>query len=112
MILSAKFDSPPVDDTTYRQLVGILIYLSGTRPYINFTVSYISHFMIALKVDHWMRAKCVLCYVKGTTEYELLYSQSSNLLMRVLYHLHNILGFDYSIWDIKHATPLLKSYCS
>ena len=37
--LSTKFDSPPVDDNTYRQLVGNLIYLSVTRPDINFAVS-------------------------------------------------------------------------
>ena len=70
----AKFNSPPVDDTTYRQLVGSLIYLSTTRPDISFAVSYISCFMIAPKVDHWMTAKCVLCYVKGTSHYRLLYS--------------------------------------
>ena len=76
--LSAKSDSPPVDDTTYKQLVGSLIYLSATKPDISFTVSFISHFMIAPKVDHWMAAKRVLRYVKGTSDYGLLYSQSSN----------------------------------
>ena len=35
--LSAKFDSPPIHDTTYKQLVGNLIYLSATKPCINFT---------------------------------------------------------------------------
>ena len=66
--LSTKFDSPPIDDTTYKQLVSSLIYLSATRPDISFAVSYISHFMTTPKVDH----------VKGTTNYVLLYSQSSN----------------------------------
>ena len=66
--LSAKSDSPSVDDTTYRQLVGILIYLSTTRPDISFAVSYISRFMTAPKADHWMAAKHVLRYVKGTSD--------------------------------------------
>ena len=72
--LSAKSDSPSVDDTTYRQLVGSLIYLSATRPDISFAVSYISHFMTTPKADHWMVAKRVLRYVKGTSDYGLLYS--------------------------------------
>ena len=37
--LSAKSDSPSVDDTAYRQLVGSLIYLSATRPDIIFAIS-------------------------------------------------------------------------
>lgn len=37
--LSAKFDSPLVDDTTYRQLVGNLIYLSVTRLDISLTIT-------------------------------------------------------------------------
>ena len=34
-----------------------------------------------------------------------------SLLMRVLYHLHNILVIGYPIRSIKHTIPLLKSYC-
>ena len=76
--LSAKSDSPSVDGTTYRQLIGSLIYLSATRLDISFTVNYISRFMTAPKVDHWMAAKRVLRYVKSTSDYGLLYSRSSN----------------------------------
>ena len=76
--LSAKSNSPPIDDTTYRQLVGSLIYLSTTRPNISFAVAYISRFMTAPKADQWMEAKRVLRYVKGTSDYGLLHSQSSN----------------------------------
>lgn len=72
--LSAKSDSPFVDDTTYRQLLGSLIYLFATTPDISFAVNYISRFMTAPKADHWMAAKCVLRYVKDTSDYELLYS--------------------------------------
>ena len=34
--------------------------------------------MTAPKANHWMAAKCVLRYVKGTSDYGLLYSWSSN----------------------------------
>lgn len=76
--LSAKFDSPLVDDTTYRQLVGSLISLSATRRDISFAVSYILCVMKAPKADHWMATKHVLRYVEGTIDNELLYSWSSN----------------------------------
>lgn len=87
--LSAQSDSPPVDDTTYRQLVSSLIYLSATRPNISFTVNYISRFMTASKADHWIAAKRVLRYVKGNPDYGILYSRSSNPKLR---------GFTDSDW--------------
>ena len=34
--------------------------------------------MTAPKADNWMEVKCMLCYVKGITDYGLLYFQSSN----------------------------------
>eukprot|EP00253_Pinus_taeda_P009256 PITA_09256 len=74
--LSAQSSSPPVDETLFRQLVGSLIYLTATRPDISFSVSYISRFMSAPKADHWIAAKCVLRYVRGTSDYGLLYTRS------------------------------------
>lgn len=76
--LSAKFSSPVVDETEFRQLVGSLIYLTATRPDIYFAVSYISRFMTAPKADHWIVAKRVLRYVKGTSNYGILYSRCND----------------------------------
>lgn len=76
--LSAKSDSPLVDETQFRQLVGSLIYLIATRPDLSFAVSYISRFMTAPRADHWVAAKRVLRYVKGTSDYGLLYTRSDD----------------------------------
>eukprot|EP00253_Pinus_taeda_P029216 PITA_29216 len=79
--LSAQSSSPPVDETLFRQLVGSLIYLTATKPDISFSVSYISRFMSAPKVDHWIAAKRVLRYVRGTSDYGLLYTRNSDPIL-------------------------------
>eukprot|EP00253_Pinus_taeda_P025809 PITA_25809 len=79
--LSAQSSSPPVDETLFRQLVGSLIYLTATRPDISFAVSYISRFMSAPKADHWIAAKRVLRYVRGTSDYGLLYTRTSDPIL-------------------------------
>ncbi|XP_059076574.1 secreted RxLR effector protein 161-like [Cryptomeria japonica] len=76
--LSAKADSLAVDEIEFRQLVGSLIYLTATRPDICFAVSYISRFMTAPKADHWIAAKPVLRYVKGTSDYGILYGRCND----------------------------------
>lgn len=73
--LSTNSNSPPVDGTTFRQLVSNLIYLTATRPDLNFVVSYISRFMTAPKASHWVAAKRVLRYVKGTSNFGILYGR-------------------------------------
>jgi len=75
--LSAQFDSPPVDETLFRQLVGSLIYLTTTKPDLSFAVSYISRFMTNPKTNHCIAAKHVLHYVHGTSDYGLLYTRSA-----------------------------------
>jgi len=74
--LSAQSSSPLVDKSLFRQLGASLIYLTATRPDINFAVSYISRFMTAPKADHWITTKCVLRYVSGIPDYGLLYTRS------------------------------------
>ena len=50
MKLSAKTNSKVVSESLYRQLVGILIYLTSTRPDLSFVVSFIFRFMTMPKV--------------------------------------------------------------
>ncbi|XP_057852775.2 secreted RxLR effector protein 161-like [Cryptomeria japonica] len=88
--LSAKSDSPPIDEAQFRQLVGSLIYLTFTRPDLSFVVRYISRFMIAPMVDHWVAMKHMLRYVKGTFDYGLVYTRS---------HEPRLSGFIDSDWE-------------
>eukprot|EP00253_Pinus_taeda_P021849 PITA_21849 len=52
-----------VDPTLYKQLIGSLMYLGNTRPYICYAVNTLSQFMVELKRAHWATAKHVLIYI-------------------------------------------------
>jgi hypothetical protein len=54
MKLSAKTDSKEINESIYKQLVGSLIYLTTTMPYLSYAMSFISIFMTVSKVEHWI----------------------------------------------------------
>ena len=61
----SKFErGEKVDSTTYRQLIGSLIYLKTTRPDISYAVSILSCFMQEPRDSCWNAAKRVLRYIK------------------------------------------------
>ena len=72
--------SQGVDSTLYQQLIGSLMYLVHTRPDICYTVNSLSQFMFDPKHIHWVAAKHVLRYVRGTITYGLTYTSSSGVL--------------------------------
>ncbi|XP_016901808.1 uncharacterized mitochondrial protein AtMg00810-like [Cucumis melo] len=61
--------------TMYRQLVGSLIYLTLTRPDISYSVGVISRYMQKPKKPHLEAVRRILRYLRGTTEYGLLYKK-------------------------------------
>jgi hypothetical protein len=74
-------DSNLIDPTMYRQLIGSLMYLVNTRPDIFYAVSALSQFMNQPRHLHWVAAKHVLRYLRGTVGYVLRYA--SNVDMRL-----------------------------
>ena len=71
--LNREGEGEEVDSTYYRKLIGCLRYLTLTRPDLIFSVSYLSRFMSKPHSNHMSAAKRVLRYVKGTTDYGLMY---------------------------------------
>jgi hypothetical protein len=65
----------------YRELVGGLIYLANaTRPDIAFAASTLSRFCANPGKEHWINAKRVLRYFKGTPHYGVTYDKDSKNL--------------------------------
>ncbi|GJT92002.1 probable carboxylesterase 2 [Tanacetum coccineum] len=54
------------DPDAYRRLVGILLYLTMTRPYISYAVQHLSQFVSAPKDAHMQAVMHLLRYLKGT----------------------------------------------
>ena len=63
------------DPTKYRKLAGSLIYLTTTRPDINFAVGFFSRFMHKPCEGHWIAAQRVLKYLKVTQTLGIKYSR-------------------------------------
>ncbi|KAA0061434.1 putative mitochondrial protein [Cucumis melo var. makuwa] len=66
------------DPTMYRQLVGSLIYLTLTRPDISYSVGVVSRYMSKPKKPHLEAVRRILRYLRGTTEYGLLYKKGQD----------------------------------
>jgi hypothetical protein len=67
----SSFDSDLIDPTMYRHLFGSLMYLVNTKPNIFYVVSALSQLMSQPKQMHWVAAKHVLRYLRGTVGYGL-----------------------------------------
>ena len=93
MAANAKLTNDPsgefVDVALYRSMIGCLLYLTGSRPNIAFSVGVCSRFQSNPKVSHLNAVKRVIKYVDGTCDYGLFYSKESNLPLA---------GFSYYDW--------------
>ena len=68
-----------VDPTLYMHLIGSLMYLVNTRPYICFVVNTLRKFMVEARRVHWVAVKHLLGYLRGTVEYGLRYVKSGGV---------------------------------
>ncbi|RWR74934.1 Integrase, catalytic core [Cinnamomum micranthum f. kanehirae] len=69
------------DATLFRQLVGSLFYLTITRPDISFPVGVVSQFMDKPRESHFIAAKRILRYIKGTLNFGLFYQQHTPFML-------------------------------
>ena len=78
-----------VNSSLFRRLIGSLLYLTSTRPYIIFAASLLSRFMQEPSQVHFGAAKRVLRYLQGTMDYGIMYKFGGNL---------NLIGYSDSDW--------------
>jgi hypothetical protein len=74
-------ETPLVESTLYRHLVGSLLYLTHSRPDLSYAVGVVSRFMQEMHELHWKVAKCILRYVQGTITFGIHYVADSTLYL-------------------------------
>ncbi|XP_058776035.1 secreted RxLR effector protein 161-like [Vicia villosa] len=87
--LHQSFGKPISEPSTYRRLLGSLLYLTHTRPEIAYTVSKLSQFLATPTDKHMLAAIHVLKYLKNHPGQGLLFK--SNYALRLT-------GFSDSDW--------------
>lgn len=61
----------------FQRLIGALMYLAvSTRPDIAYTVNFLSQFNTNYSTEHWLAAKRILRYLRGTESHGLKYQKS------------------------------------
>ena len=81
--LTSKGGSEFEGATKYKQLMGILIYLTMRKPNISFVVGILSRFMQKPCEVQWFATKRVLRYLKGSQDFGLKYSKVDDLKLIV-----------------------------
>jgi hypothetical protein len=82
IIIEDGGDTPLVDNTLYRQLVGSLLYLTHTHPDISYVVGEVSRYMQEPHDLHWKASKHILKCVQGTMSYGIHYAAGCALDIR------------------------------
>jgi hypothetical protein len=77
-------DGDAVDQREYKSMIGSLLYLTATRPDIQFIVGLCTRFQSFPRSSHRTAVQRVFTYLKHTLEFEIWYSASSSL---------NLVGF-------------------
>jgi hypothetical protein len=77
--LDADEDGEPMDQKEYRSMIGALLYLTATRPDIQFFVCLCARFQASPRTSHRQAVKRIFKYLRYTPKLGLWYSASSSL---------------------------------
>ncbi|KAG7594818.1 Reverse transcriptase RNA-dependent DNA polymerase [Arabidopsis thaliana x Arabidopsis arenosa] len=81
LYLTKDMGTPLSNPTSYRELIGRLLYLTITRPDITFAVHQLSQFLSSPTDIHLQAAHKVLRYIKANPGQGLMYSADSELCL-------------------------------
>ncbi|XP_016700061.1 secreted RxLR effector protein 161-like [Gossypium hirsutum] len=88
--LTSSEDVEKLDESSYRSLVGCLLYLKTSKPDIMFVVSLLSRVMYCCNVNHYKVAKRVLRYMRETLDHGVKFMRIERV---------KLLGYSDSDWD-------------
>ena len=78
-LTKATDEEEPTNQQLYQSAIGSLMYLCvSTRPDITYAVGSLAKLTSKLTNLHWITLKCVLCYLKGTIDYEIQYKKGES----------------------------------
>jgi hypothetical protein len=79
--LDADEEGEHVDRKEYRSMIGSLLYLTATRPDIQFSVYLCARFQASPRTSHRQGVKRIFRYLRHTPNFGLWYSASSSLAL-------------------------------
>jgi hypothetical protein len=91
-----------IDATLYRQIIGLLMYLTNTKPGIFFSVNTLSQFLVEPRHLHLVATKHVMRYLKGTLDCGLNYDGDHDL---------TLIGYTNSDWAGSVSDRKITSVC-
>jgi hypothetical protein len=81
--LSKDDDSPNVDQSSYRSMIGSLLYITTSHPDIMHVVGMVGRYQSAPKQSHLLVVKRIFRYLKETMNYGLWYPKNQNFQLSV-----------------------------
>ncbi|KAJ9544631.1 hypothetical protein OSB04_024338 [Centaurea solstitialis] len=75
--LNTDSSGKPVDQMTYRAIIGSLLYITASRPDIVFSMGVCARFQCNPRESHLSAVKRILRYLKGTPDFGLWYPKDS-----------------------------------
>lgn len=70
-----------MNNTTYRQLIEIFIYLAINNLELSYTISILLFFMHEPREIHWNAITRVLRYIQGTKYFGLIYKNTNKFVL-------------------------------
>ena len=70
-----------VDMNQYRKIIGSLMYITNTRPYICFDVNTLSQYLVKPRWVHLIDGKHVMRYLKGAIDLGLYYGRDHDYIL-------------------------------
>ncbi|WVZ52799.1 hypothetical protein U9M48_003821 [Paspalum notatum var. saurae] len=82
--LDADEDGEAVDEKEFRGMISSLLYLTATRPDIQFVVCLCARYQASPRTSHRQTVKCIFRYLKFTPELGLWYFSEGSQMLTML----------------------------